>query len=74
VAGPLVDFFCVAVAHRPGQPGEPGGTITVFEGRWAYCDFGAKIGHHWIATGGLPLNRVRHRMARSKPAERLAAS
>ena len=36
-------------------------TVTVHEGRWAYCDSAAEDGHDWVGSGGIPLELLRHR-------------
>ena len=61
MAGPLIEFVCVATAHRPYLRGEHASTVTVHEGRWAYCDSPAEDGHDWVGSGGIPLELLRHR-------------
>ena len=58
MAGPLIEFVCVATAHRPYLRGEHASTVTVHEGRWAYCDSPAEEGHDWAASDGLPFSEA----------------
>jgi len=61
LAGPLIEFVCIAAAHKPHRSGEHASTVTVHEGRWAYCDSPAEDGHDWVASGGIPLELLRYR-------------
>ena len=65
MAGPLIDFVCTAAAHRPRRDGEHASTVTVHQGRWAYCDSPAELDHDWVPSGGIPLEMLR---LRSRPA------
>jgi hypothetical protein len=60
MAGPLIEFVCAAAAHRPRRDGEHASTVTVYQGRWAYCDSPVELGHEWVASGGVPLELLRH--------------
>jgi len=64
MAGPLIEFVCIAAAHRPRHQGEHPSTVTVHNGRWAYCDSPADDGHDWVTSGGVPLDRLRQRPPR----------
>ncbi len=59
MAGPLIEFVCIAAAHRPRHLGEHASTVTVHAGRWAYCDSPAEDGHEWVTSGGVPLDQLR---------------
>ena len=72
MAAPLIEFICVAAAHKPHHSGEHASTVTVHEGRWAYCDSPAEAGHDWVASGGIPLELLRHRGRSAEPAARPA--
>jgi hypothetical protein len=61
MAGPLIEFVCIAAGHRPQRSGEHASTVTVHEGRWAYCDSPVEAGHDWVASGGIPLELLRYR-------------
>jgi hypothetical protein len=61
MAGPLIEFVCISTAHRPRHLGEHASTVTVHNGRWAYCDSPADEGHEWVASGGVPLDQLRRR-------------
>jgi len=61
LAGPLIEFVCIAAAHKPHRSGEHASTVTVHEGRWEYCDSPAEDGHDWVASGGIPLELLRYR-------------
>jgi hypothetical protein len=61
MAGPLIEFICIAASHKPHHDGEHASTVTVHEGRWAYCDSPAESGHDWVTSGGVPLELLRHR-------------
>jgi len=63
MAGPLIEFVCIAASHRPRQQGEHPSTVTVHHGRWAYCDSPADDGHDWVSSGGVPLDRLRRQPA-----------
>ncbi len=63
--GALIEFVCVAAAHRPRHEGEHASTVTVHLGRWAYCDSPHEDGHDWVASGGVPLEMLRHHPAQS---------
>ena len=56
---PLIHYRCTAPAHQQPQ-GTQSDTLTIHEGKWAYCahDIRAK-GHQWTDTGGVTLNDVR---------------
>ena len=69
MTGPLIEFVCVAAAHKPHRSGEHASTVTVHEGRWAYCDSPAEDGHDWVASGGIPLELLRHRCRSAEPAQ-----
>jgi hypothetical protein len=70
MSGPLIDFVCVATAHKPYRRGEHASTVTVVEGRWAYCDSPAEVGHEWVASGGVPLELLRRHGWTLEPAVR----
>ncbi len=72
MAGPLIEFICVTAAHKPDHSGEHASTVTVHEGRWAYCDSPAEAGHEWVASGGIPLELLRHHLRTPEPATRSA--
>lgn len=59
MSGPSIEFVCVAGAHRPSHGGEHASTVTVHQGRWAYCDSLAEDGHEWVPSGGVPLELLR---------------
>jgi len=61
MGGPLIEFVCVAAGHRPQHSGEHASTVTVHEGRWAYCDSPVEEDHDWVASGGIPLELLRYR-------------
>ena len=65
MAGPLIEFVCIATAHRPRHVGEHASTVTVHDGRWAYCDSAAEDQHEWVASGGVPLDLLRRQSASS---------
>ena len=57
---PLIHYRCTAPTHQQPQAGTKSDTLTIHEGKWAYCprDIRAK-GHQWAETGGVTLNEVR---------------
>ncbi|MGH2451727.1 MAG: hypothetical protein ACRDGE_10755 [Candidatus Limnocylindria bacterium] len=56
---PPIHFRCVNDTHANGRPAETADTLTVHEGKWAYCAFDVRAaGHHWEPTGGVPLERL----------------
>lgn len=72
MAGPLIEFVCIAPAHRPQRDGEHSSTVTVHQARWAYCDSPVEAGHEWVASGGVPLELLRNRSRLSIPETRSA--
>jgi len=55
---PPVAYECTAPAHQRGEAGPD--KLTVHEGAWAFCPYGARSeGHEWKATGGVPLAMLR---------------
>ncbi len=65
----LIQFRCIADDHQ--EPGSKSDTLTVHEGKWAFCprDIRAK-GHRWEATGGVTLTDVRRIAERARMKER----
>lgn len=59
MAGPLIEVVCISAAHRPRHVGAHASTVTVYLGRWAYCDSPAEEGHEWVDSGGVPLEMLR---------------
>jgi hypothetical protein len=47
----LVHYVC----DRRLMRGGPGHTLTVYEGKWAYCGSVHAEPHRWVPTGGVPL-------------------
>lgn len=56
----LIHWRCDAAAHQQGIDGRTPDTLTVHDGRWAYCplDAGAH-GHNWKPTGGVRIELLR---------------
>ena len=46
-------------------------TVTVHQGRWAYCDSAVEAAHEWVPSGGVPLELLRRRSV-SLPDARIA--
>ena len=65
----LIEFRCVADTHQ--APGSKSDTLTIHEGKWAYCphDIRAK-GHRWEPTGGVTLTDARRLSERERAKER----
>jgi hypothetical protein len=61
MSGPLIEFVCIAAAHRPRHDGQHASTVTVHLGRWAYCDSPREQDHEWVPSGGVALELLRHR-------------
>jgi hypothetical protein len=59
MAGPMIEFVCINAAHRPHHDGEHASTVTVHQGRWAYCDSAIETDHDWVESGGVPLELLR---------------
>jgi hypothetical protein len=55
----LIHYRCAAAAHQELR-GRESDTLTIHEGKWAYCahDIRAK-GHEWTETGGQTFSQVR---------------
>jgi hypothetical protein len=45
----MVHYVCDRRLMRRG----PGHTLTLFEGKWAYCGAVHAEPHHWVPTGGI---------------------
>lgn len=45
----VVHYVCDRRLMRRG----PGHTLTIHEGKWAYCGAVHAEPHHWVATGGI---------------------
>lgn len=56
----LIHWRCEAAAHRQSAGGGTPDTLTVHDGRWAFCplDAGAP-GHDWKPTGGVRIELLR---------------
>ena len=56
---PLVHYRCVNPEHQE-PPGSKSDTLTIHEGKWAYCprDIRAKA-HDWQETGGMTLTELK---------------
>jgi len=58
----LIDYECVASAHRPAL--EHPDKLTIHDGHWAFCPFDALAeGHEWRETGGEDLAALERRMS-----------
>jgi len=58
-----VDYICVTPEHvKMGKSVADGhGTLTVSGRQWAYCSAGLEdTPHDWKATGGVPIEAIRH--------------
>ncbi|MDE3112319.1 MAG: hypothetical protein KGK34_05185 [Chloroflexota bacterium] len=55
----VVHWVCERVAHREAPSRGGRGGLTVYRGRWAYCDGMVDDDRHeWTATGGVPIDRL----------------
>ncbi|HZP97489.1 MAG TPA: hypothetical protein VFC31_14310 [Candidatus Limnocylindria bacterium] len=65
----LIRFRCVAEDHQ--EPGSRSDTLTIHQGKWAFCphDIRAKA-HRWEDTGGITLTEVRRLADRARPKQR----
>ena len=63
----LVYYRCANPKHQQGNA-DKSDTLTIHEGKWAYCahDIRAK-GHVWAPTGGVTIEQVRS--AQRRPAQ-----
>jgi len=60
----LVYYRCMAAAHQE-LSGRESDTLTIHEGKWAYCPHDVRAeGHEWTETGGQTLAEVRLRQRR----------
>jgi len=51
VGSKLIEFECIASTHQASR--EHPDKLTIHQGRWAFCPFGALAdGHDWRGTGG----------------------
>jgi hypothetical protein len=53
-----IEFVCHA-AHAARARVEIAPTITVHQGRWAYCAKGGAAGHEWEPTEAQPIEAIR---------------
>jgi len=56
----LIHWHCDAAGHQEAPDGRTADTLTVHDGKWAYCpgDVAAKD-HVWTATGGVQIEMLR---------------
>ncbi len=55
--GPAVDWVCRKDAHRAAPSRAGRGGLTVYQGRWAYCDGAVDDDRHeWVPTGGVTID------------------
>ena len=56
----LIHWRCDAAGHQQAPDGRTADTLTVHDGKWAYCpgDVAAKD-HVWTATGGVQIEMLR---------------
>jgi hypothetical protein len=70
--GAVIHFRCVAAKHQDAKAGTSD-TLTIHEGKWAYCPYDIRAdGHQWEATGGISVNEVRLLVERGRNARRSA--
>ena len=56
---PLIFFRCVNAKHQELR-GRESDTLTIHQGKWAYCPHDIRVkGHQWEDTGGVALGDVR---------------
>jgi hypothetical protein len=53
----LVQFTCDAHVGAQGG-GRRSGTLTVHQGKWAFCPASRITAHRWIATGGVKIGQL----------------
>lgn len=54
-----VHWVCRTDAHRAAPSRAGRGGLTVYRGRWAYCDGAVDDdAHEWSPTGGVPIDRL----------------
>ena len=69
----LIQYRCIADTHQTPKAGTSD-TLTVYQGKWAYCPFDVRAkGHTWEDTGALSLNEVRMLVDRKRNARAKAA-
>ena len=49
----IVHFRCSNPKHQQSG-GNKSDTLTIHEGKWAYCGAVHAEPHHWVPTGGVP--------------------
>lgn len=55
----LIYFRCVNAKHQEAR-GNESDTLTIHDGKWAYCPHDIRVkGHEWEATGGVTLDDAR---------------
>ena len=63
----VIHFRCVSADHQQLR-GSASDTLTIHEGKWAYCPHDVRIaGHDWSDTGGITLEEAR--LAQRRPAQ-----
>lgn len=56
----LIQFRCDSAAHQHGLGGRTADTLTVHDGKWAYCPMDvAAADHDWKDTGGVRIEMLR---------------
>jgi hypothetical protein len=61
----LIYYRCTSPTHQQ-RSGDKSDTLTIYEGKWAYCphDIRAKD-HQWTGTGGVSIEELR--LAQRRP-------
>ncbi len=55
----LIFFRCASPEHAEPR-GRESDTLTIHQGKWAYCPHDIRVkGHTWEPTGGVPLAEAR---------------
>jgi hypothetical protein len=55
----LIHYRCVTAKHQQVR-GADSDTLTIHEGKWAYCAYDIRAkGHDWTETGGQTLSQIR---------------
>ena len=56
---PSIHWVCRKPAHRAAPSRGGRGGLTVYQGRWAYCDADLDDGQHeWAPTGGVTIDQL----------------
>jgi len=58
----MVDYVCTAQHDRRDEP-----SVTLEQGSWAYCSWGASTGHRWTRIDPTAIENLRSPSSNGRP-------